>query len=95
VKAAHASDMQLVVLSDSHIVLFKAKVVDRKLSLTQDWAKDFASLDVALPTKQAVASRQKGRWRLSIIDANNTLVSLTIQGKVESRSDLGQGESIS
>lgn len=89
IKAPHLGDMSFSVLSDTHIVLYRTRIFEKQLLLTVDWAKEFTSLNMTLPVKDIVTSRQKGRWRVSVLDSSNTLVSLTLNGKVEDRSVLG------
>lgn len=76
--------MLFTVWSDSHLTLFKLKLIERQhLVISREWALPLETLPVELPLRHAAASRLLGKWRLSVLDASHNLTWIARDGKVE------------
>lgn len=82
--------MSFGLISETAVVLLKFAFdpQTRNLVMMTEWQTNFSDLNITDSVISAVASRQKGKYRISILDSSKTLTSINKDGQFEERSKL-------
>ena len=90
IKSPHANDPMFAIISEGRLDGFRLYIEDseklrRNVTLVHDWAVSLAEQNVTEPILAHSASKQKGKFRVSLLDSKREFVSFLRDGRKEAK----------
>jgi hypothetical protein len=86
-KTQSQTELAFLLIKKKSVSSFKIGLVQQKdtiyrsLNITKEWERSIQSLNISAPIQQVVLSKQKGKFRMTILDETNTLTTLNREYK--------------
>lgn len=86
-KTQSQTELAFLLIKKKSVSSFKIGLVQQKdtiyrsLNITKEWERSIQSLNISAPIQQVVLSKQKGKFRMTILDETNTLTTFNREYK--------------